>query len=242
MNRRPAIRRPVWAAFTGCVLLFGVTRWIAGGVPALPDHSVEYAALAGERERLKGTDPNLRERLRQQQRGLATIAWTPAALAGLQRRHGAGWQWTWAPGEPPCRVTVQRLDPKIEEWPRYQAWVAQLARQPGVIVEAVELLAEGTARDRRFTRVAIGLRFIVADAATRDGQRASPSSGPPTVAPAVGAATARKVGAFTPRRRPSASAGPPAPGTPGASFRPQPSGFLGRAGDFRAREGGPSDD
>ena len=125
-------------------------------------------------------------------------------------------------------MTLQRVAPRIEEWPAYGALVTELAAQPGVIIESVEFLADGAARDRRFTKVAIGLRFIVAVAPSRDGQRAAPSRGPPTVAPAEGPATTRKVGASTSHRRPSASAEPPAPGTSGASFRSRPSGFQGR--------------
>ena len=65
------------------------------------------------------------------------------AAAGQCQQQGEGWQWTWAPGDPRSRVTLQRLVPKIEEWTAYQALVAHLARQPGVIVESVEFLAEG---------------------------------------------------------------------------------------------------
>jgi hypothetical protein len=54
--------------------------------------------------------------------------------------------------------------------------------------------------------------LIVVDASTRDGRRAAPSRSPPTVAPAEGPATTRKVGSFTSHRRPSASTEPPAPG------------------------------
>ena len=243
MITRPSISRSVWLVFAGSVLLFGATWWTAHHAPPVaPNGAAEFAALERERERLKGNDNTLRDRLREQQRGLARIAWTPQKLAALQQQQGEGWRWTWAPGDPSSRVTLQRLAPKIEEWPAYQAIVAQLARQPGVIVESVEFLAEGTARDRRFTRVAIGLRFIVAVASSRDGRRASPSHGPPTVAPAAGSATSRKVGAFTSPRRPSASAEPPAPGTPGASFQPRPSGVQGRDGESSAREGRTSDD
>ena len=148
--------------------------------------------------------------------------------AALEQRHGSRWRWTWDSAEPRARATVQRVAPRIEEWAVYRALVAELAEQPGVMVESVEILADGYARDRRLTRVAIGLRFVVAVAPARDGQRAVPSHGPPTVAPAAGPATPRKVGAFTSHRRPSAFAEPPAPGTSGASFRSRPSGVQGR--------------
>jgi hypothetical protein len=229
VNTPPVISRRVGFVCGLSALLFGGVWWIAHHVPVSSfAGSEEFAALTAERTRLQGNDDRVRDQLREQQRGISRIAWTPAMHAALQQRHGSGWQWTWAPGDPPGRVTVSRVAPRIEEWPAYRAFVAELVAQPGVIIESVELLAEGTARDRRFTRVALGLRFVVAVAPSRDGQRAAPSRGPPTVAPAESSATPRKVGASTSHRRPSASAEPPAPGTTGATFRSRPSGVQGR--------------
>ncbi len=230
MSRTSSISRRVWCAFVSSFVLCAAAGWFAlHPRPAAAEHAAEFTALVGEQERLRGNDDGLRDRLREQQRGLSRIAWTPEKLAALEQRHGSRWRWTWEPGEPRARATVQRVAPRIEEWAVYRALVAELAEQPGVVVESVEILADGYARDRRLTRVAIGLRFVVAVAPSRDGQRAVPSHGPPTVAPAAGPATPRKVGAFTSHRRPSAFAEPPAPGTSGASFRSRPSGVQGRS-------------
>jgi len=228
VNRTRSISRRVWCAFVSSFVLCAAVGWFAlHPRPAASAHVTEFTALVGEQERLRGNDDGLRDRLREQQRGLTRIAWTPEKLATLERQHGSRWRWTWEPGEPRTRVTLLRVAPRIEEWAVYRALVADLTEQPGVIVESVEILADGHARDRRLTRVAIGLRFVVAPA--RDGQRAVPSHGPPTVAPAAGPATPRKVGAFTSHRRPSAFAEPPAPGTSGAPFRSRPSGVQGRS-------------
>lgn len=228
MNRARKISGRVWFAFVGSVVLFTSVGWFAlHSRPAETAHTAELTDLLSEKDRLLGNDASLRDRLREQQRGLARIAWTPEMQAALEQRHGSRWRWTWDSAEPRARATVQRVAPRIEEWAVYRALVAELAEQPGVMVESVEILADGYARDRRLTRVAIGLRFVVAPA--RDGQRAVPSHGPPTVAPAAGPATPRKVGAFTSHRRPSAFAEPPATGTSGASFRSRPSGVQGRS-------------
>ena len=229
MTTAASISRRVWVTFGGSVLLFAIAGWIAHHASPVPSAgAAEFAALSSERTRLQANDDGVRDHLREQQRGLIRIAWTPEKLDALQQRQGGGWRWTWEPGDPCSRVTLQRVAPRIEEWPLYGALVTELAAQPGVIVESIEILCDGAARDRHFTRVAIGLRFIVAIAPSRDGQRAAPSRGPPTVAPAEGPATPRKVGASTSHRRPSAFAEPPAPGTNGASFRSRPSGFQGR--------------
>ena len=222
------ISRRVWFTFVGSVVLFASVGWFAVHPhPAESANAAEFTALVGEKERLRGYDESVRDRLREQQRGLTRIAWTPEMLAALEQRHGPQWRWTWDAGRPPTRVMVQRLAPRIDEWGIYRALVAELAEQPGVIVESVEILADGHSRDRRLTRVAIGIRFVVAP--SRDGPRAVPSHGPPTVAPAAGPAMPRKVGAFTSRRRPSAFAEPTASGTSGASFRSRPSGVQGRS-------------
>ncbi len=229
MTNRFSISRRVWFAFGSSVLLFGIVAWIAHHERPIPSaDAAEFAALNSERAHLLGNDDRVRDQLREQARGLTQVAWIPERLAALQQRQAAGWRWSWEPGDPPSRVTLQRVAPRIEEWAAYGTFVTALTAQPGVIIESVEILADGAARDRRFTRVAIGLRFIVAVAPSRDGQRAAPSRGPPTVAPAKGPATTRKVGTSTSHRRPSASAEPPAPGTAGASFRSRPSGFQGR--------------
>jgi hypothetical protein len=230
VNRITPISRRVWFAFGSSAVVFGVVAWLAHRtVPTPAGHAAEFATLTRERDSLRGHDDDVRDRLRGQQQGLARLAWTPEKLAELERRQGDRWRWTWEPGDPPTRVTLQRVAPQIEEWAAYRAFVAAWAGQPGVIVESLEILADGPARARRLTRVALGLRFVVAVTPSRDGPRAAPSRGPPTVAPAVGPATPRKVVPFTPLRRPSASAEPPAPGTSGASFRSRPSGVQGRS-------------
>jgi hypothetical protein len=208
MTTPSSINRRVCLTFGGSVLLFGLVWWIAHYERTVPTAgAAEFAALTSERVGLQGGDERVRDRLREQQRGLTRIAWNPARLATLQQRQGAGWRWSWEPGEPRSRVTLQRVAPRIEEWPAYAALVAELAAQPGVIIESVEILAEGAARDRRFTRVAIGLRFIVAVAPSRDRQRAAPSPGPPTVAPAAGPATRSRTA--PPRRCTAARRSPP---------------------------------
>ena len=225
MNHPHSVSRRVWLVFVGSVLLFGGAWWLTRYAPHAPDPAAaEIAALTAERERLRNNSDAQRERLQEQQRGLTRLAWTPAMMTALQDRLGTSWRWTWEPGDPPVRAVLLRTAPRIEDWPAYSALVTELAGRPGVIVESLEVLADGTARDRRITRVAIRLRFIVAVAPSRDGQRAAPSRSPPTVAPAQGPATPRTVGASAPRRRPSASAEPAATGTAVTSLRPRPSG------------------
>ena len=115
MTNPPSISRPVWLAFGASVVLFGIVWWIANyASPEPPVRLAEFAALNSECARLQGNDDRVRDRLREQQRGLTRIAWTPATLAALQQRQGAGWRWTWEPGDPPNRVTLQRVAPRIE--------------------------------------------------------------------------------------------------------------------------------
>lgn len=225
MNRSPAVSRGAWLALATSALLCGAVLFVAHQWrPITPESDAEVAALTSERDRLRGNDDQVRDTLREQRKVLARQAWTTEAIAGLQQRMGADWRWESEPGGLPHRALLQRTAPRLEEWPNYVALVTELARQPGVAVESVEFHTNGVARERRFTRVAIGLRFTIADAPSSDGNRATPSRGPLTVAPAEGSATSRKIGPVTSLRRPSASAEPPAPGQAAASFRPDPPG------------------
>jgi len=225
VNRVRTISVRAWLALGTSVLLCGAVwfvthRWR----PILPDADGEFAALADERDRLQGNDDRVRDTLREQRKTLARREWTAEAIAGLQQSLGADWRWESEPGAQSHHVVLQRIVPRLDEWPHYVALVTELARQPGVAVDSVEFHADGAARARRFTRVAIGLRFIVADASFNDGNRAAPSRGPLTVAPAEGPATPRKIGPVPSLRRPSASAEPPAPGQASTPFRSDPPG------------------
>jgi hypothetical protein len=73
----------------GSIVLLAAVGWVAHRPwSAEWAHAAEFAALVGEQERLRGNDDVLRDRLREQQRGLTRIAWTPEKLAALEQRHG----------------------------------------------------------------------------------------------------------------------------------------------------------
>ena len=231
MSRAPSVSRGVWLAFGASALVCGAVWFVAHHWrPITPESDADVAALTSERDQLRGNDDQVRDALREQRKVLARQAWSTEAIAGLQQRLGVDWRWESEPGGQPHRALLQRIAPRLEEWPHYVALVAELARQPGVAVESVEFHTNGRARERRFTRVAIGLRFTVADAPLSDAERAAPSRGPLPVAPAASPATPRKIGTVPSLRRPSASAEPPAPGQASTTFRSDPPGP--RAGTF----------
>lgn len=222
MNRSHPVTRGAW-------LVFGLSAILAGAVwfallkwrPIASDSGSEFATLMAEHDRLKYYGDSERDALRQQRDALRREGWTAGSLAALQAELGAGWRWEWTA---PDRTVLRRLTPQLAEWPGYVALVTALGKKPGLIVEAVELHADGVPRERRFSGVSIGLRFILADAPSGDAERAAPSRAPLPVAPAADPAMSRKIGPVPSLRRPSASAEPPAPGPASASFRPDPPG------------------
>jgi len=225
VNHARTISRGAWLAFATSAVLGGAVWFVAHQWrPITPESDTEVTALVSERDRLRGHDDQARDTLRDQRKGLARQAWSAEAVAGLQQSLSADWRWEWEPGVRPHRAVLQRTAPRLEEWPHYVALVAELARQPGVSVDSVEFHADGAARERRFTRVTIGLRFTVADAPLSDAERAVPSHGPLPVASAGSPATPRKIGPVSSLRRPSASAEPPAPGPASTPFRSDPPG------------------
>ena len=79
MTTPSSINRRVWLTFGGSVLLLGIVWWIAHYEQTVPTAgAAEFAALTSERAGLQGSDGRVRDRLREQQRGLTRIAWNPA--------------------------------------------------------------------------------------------------------------------------------------------------------------------
>ena len=86
MTTPSSFNRRVWLMFGGSVLLFGIVWWIAHYEQTVPTAGVaEFAALTSERARLQGSDERVRDRLREQQRGLTRIAWTPSTFSKAAR-------------------------------------------------------------------------------------------------------------------------------------------------------------
>lgn len=221
MNRTRTVSRGTWFAVAASALFAGTTWFVwFQWRPIISVVDSETAALTAEREQLRGSEDSVRDSLRQRRDSLQQQAWTADSLEALRAALDK-WQWRWDAAD---RATLVRTAPRSEEWPVYVALIASLSSKPGLIVESVEIIAEGTARNRRFKEVRLGLRFIVADAPIGDAKRAAPSRGPLPVAPAEVPAGSRKVGPATPLRRPAASAEPPAAGSASASFRPDPPG------------------
>lgn len=222
MSHTATVSRAAWIALAVSAVFAGAAWFVRLHWRSVaPTVDAEFVALTAEREQLRGNEDQVRDSLRKQRDGVRRQAWTAGALATLRAEIGAEWQWRWETVE---RATLVHLAPQLEQWPAYVGSVAALGAKPGVIVESVEVCAEGAARNRRFTAVRLGLRFILADAPTGDAERAAPSRGPLPVAPAEGSAAPRKVGPGTPLHRPAASAEPPAAGPASASFRPDPPG------------------
>ena len=232
MMRALKISRLVWALLTGSALLCGAVWLVSHRVrPVRWAGDAELVALSAERDRLRDSDDPTRDALRARQQTRLQQGWTMLRLAGLSEKLGPGWRCDWQPdraGERP--VVITRVAPGINDWPTCLSAVRQWTETPGVRFDSLDIAAEGVGHQRRFTRIALGLRFILAVAPNGNAERAAPSRGPLPVASATVPATTRKVGPGPSLVRPSASAEPPAPGLSSAPFRPDPPGF--RAGEL----------
>ena len=209
--------------FLGASALLAGAAWFAllCWRPVAPPPDAEFVTFSAEVDRLRGhTDAEL-DSWRKRRDGLQAKAWTAESLDGLVAQAGDRWSWAWPA---PDRAILQCTEPRMEGWPQYLDSLEMLARQPGIIIEEIEVRAAGDGDGRRFTGIRFGLRFIVGGATVDDGARAAPNRGPPPVVAADGPAMARKVGPGRPLHRPAASAEPPADGPPSASFRPDPPG------------------
>lgn len=214
---------------TRTVILLGVSALLAGLGLALPrvrpvPHGADPALLAlrAERAGLAGNDDATLARLRDEAKLHPAPAWSEAQFIA---QVGTGWRVEWREAEGATRpVRLTRSAPRMEEWPDYVRFLKTWIAQSGVIFDSLDLTAQGAARSRRFTAVAVSLRIKLAVAPAGDAERAAQSRGPLPVAPAAGPAEARKIGSGPALRRPEVSAEPPPSGPASASFRPDPPG------------------
>ena len=226
MKRPTNISRGTWCALGASVLVYGGVWTVVHRLrPIQWAGDPELTALVGERERLHDSGDATRDALRRQSEELLRQAWTNEDLRALKGKLGSGWAWE-SRGTGPLErhVVLTRAAPRFDEWPAYVAFMGDLEKRPGLTVESLDIAAEGAGRHRRFTRVTIGLRFIVAGASISKAERSAPSRGPLPLAPGERPAMPPKVGPLPSLRLPSASAEPPASGPASAPVRPDPPG------------------
>ncbi len=162
MRRQRHVPWPRWALLATCAVAC-FAGWVAvRRFPAPQADAVTFTALTAERDRLRPNTDAVRDELRKQVQTAASPEWTDSRIAGLQRRLGPMWAWTVEPRKAGTdrRATVRAVSLELPRWPAYLATVELIERQPGVVVEHIDLAAEGTGAARTFGRVVITLRFL----------------------------------------------------------------------------------
>ena len=221
MNRRP-ISRGAWILLAVSAVLAGAGLTLPSLRPMPTIVDSELGALRDERDALAHNDDATLESLRQKSKAQPAPVWTAQEFID---QVGAGWRVAWQePAGTGCPVLLTRSAPHLEEWPAYVRFVKSWTAQPGVVLESLDVSANGTAQTREIGQVIIRLRVTMEGAPIRNGERDAPSRVPLTVAAAGEAAATRKIGPVPSLRRPSASAKPPAPGPASAPVRPDPPG------------------
>ncbi|MBL9186736.1 MAG: hypothetical protein JNK23_04610 [Opitutaceae bacterium] len=167
------------------------------------------AALHEERDRLAPNTDAQRDTLLNQ---LAARVGPPSGetrLAEFQRRLGPDWQWSeTADG----RQLVAALSPGRCRWDALLAAVERIEREPGLIIERLDLAASGSGPARRFTRLVITTRILRPPVRTRaNPERAAALSARSRLAGPGLADPAGKVARFRLRsaRRPRTPGRPP---------------------------------
>ena len=164
MKRACKVSPAAWAGLVLSTLLCAAVWTVSRHLrPVRWAGDPELVALVSERDGLSDRDDRMREALRQRQQALATHAWTDESLAGLQQRLGADWRWEAEPAAPGAgqrRFKLTALPREIRLWPACMAAVEALETQPGVAILSLEITAAGAGRQRRFTRVVLGLRLV----------------------------------------------------------------------------------
>jgi len=162
MSRHRHVPWPGWALLATCTVACLACMVAVRRFPAPQADAGSFAALTAERDRLRPNTDAVRDELRQQTQIAASPEWTDSRIAGLQRQLGPMWTWTVEPRTTGTdrRATVRAVALELPRWPTYLASVELIERQPGVVVERIDLAAEGTGAARTFVRVVITLRFL----------------------------------------------------------------------------------
>lgn len=211
MSPKRSISRRAWAIFFAGILALSASLFAARWAqPPIATPQPELSRLLAERDRLSWATDAARRPLVEQWTAMRRGAWNSARLAGLELEMASRWRWEWEPGNQPNRATLHAIARSMDEWQHCVATLRTLSARPGVIVEALDVRARGTAAQRSFTTMTIGVRFVRDEPATSDAKRAAPSRSPLPVAAGDDPDTLRNVGSGPPLRsvpaRPSGSA------------------------------------
>lgn len=155
-----ASRFALAAAFFAAVASIVVPRCF----PAPHASATGVDALRSERDRLAANTDAHRDTLRQQLTARIGSPWNEARFAEFQRRLGPGWQWSEAPEG---RRVIVALAPERCRWDALLTAVERIEREPGLVIERLDLAATGIGAVRRFTHVVITTRIVRPRARTR---------------------------------------------------------------------------
>lgn len=220
MKRPSTVSRPVLVLLVSSALFAGA-GWMAPRLRPLPSGlDPELPRLRVEQAQVRGLDDTSLRELRQRVAAHPLPAWTAAQLNTLGSALAGEWETEWEAEEGGTRrLTLIRRDPRLSDWSAYLEALHSWTTRPGVVLDSLEIVAGGAATARRFQRVALTLRFAMAEAAISNAGRAP--GGPPPVAPAVEAGPTRNIGPVPSRLRSSAAPfRPDLPGVPGRNAPP----------------------
>lgn len=119
----------------------------------------ELATLAREQAALRGSDDAA---LAEWRRRAGQQAVLPAAgLVALQASLAPDWRWEIIPsiGGAGQRIRLSARSQDLHQWSVVLATLRKIESLPGATVSAVELNAEGSGADRRFSRLILEVRF-----------------------------------------------------------------------------------
>ncbi len=162
MSRHRHVARPCWALFAICAVACVACVVAVRRFPAPQANASTFAALTAEQDRLRPNSDAVRDELRQQAQIAASPEWTDSRIAELQRQVGPMWDWSVEPrtAGPERRATVRAVSLDMTRWPAYLAAIELIERQPGIVVERIDIAAEGAGAARKFVRVVFTLRLL----------------------------------------------------------------------------------
>jgi hypothetical protein len=155
-----ASRIALAVSFLVAGLGFGIPRCF----PVSHASAQGVTALRAERDRLAPNTDAQRDTLRHQLTTRAGLPWDEARLAEFQRILGLDWHSSEAADG---RLIIVARAPERCRWDGLLAAVERIEREPGLLIERLELAAGGTGPTRRFTRLGITVSPVRPRARTR---------------------------------------------------------------------------
>lgn len=125
----------------------------------LPD-TRELAAVRAEHAEFAAYSDDALAKLRKEVAAHPAPRWTDTTAKSWLESSAEGWSHAWHTES----VTLTKTASTLSDWPACLAALRTWTTRPGVLLESIDLAADGTGSGRTFSRLSVRLRFALSTA------------------------------------------------------------------------------